>query len=77
MGLSKQLKMFEIQMSVHCRARYKKKSFRVTYGTEQKNSISPFLPCVSNRATKRLTALTPEIDSDQTTTGLLIAKSFW
>jgi hypothetical protein len=57
---------------------------RVVSGTEQKNSASPFLPWMSEKATKGLTALPPEIDCNQTSKGIppvmsavfLIAKSF-
>jgi hypothetical protein len=52
---------------------------RVVFGTEQKNSTSPFLLWI-----KRLTPLTPEMDCDQTVMGLpsvtsadfLTAKSY-
>jgi hypothetical protein len=39
-------------------------------GTEQKNSASPFLPWMSSKATKGLTALMPESDCNQTAMGL-------
>jgi hypothetical protein len=41
----------------------------VVSGTEQKNSTSPFLPCMSQRGTKEL-KFTPEIDCDQPAMGL-------
>jgi hypothetical protein len=40
------------------------------FGTEQKNSNSPFLPWMPSQATKELTALTSEVDCDQTAMGL-------
>jgi hypothetical protein len=57
---------------------------RVVSGTEQSNSISPFLPWLSYKSTKGLTALSLEMDYDQTAMGLppvtsavfLLAKSF-
>jgi hypothetical protein len=59
--------------------------FRMVSLTEQKNSTSLFLPWMSLKSTKGLTASPPGIDYDQTVMGLppvasavfLIAKSFW
>jgi hypothetical protein len=39
--------------------------FGVVFGTEEKNSTFLFLPGMSYRAVKGLTALAPEIDCDQ------------
>jgi hypothetical protein len=40
------------------------------YILEQKNSTSPFLPWMSKKANKGLTALTSEMDCDRTAMGL-------
>jgi hypothetical protein len=45
--------------------------FRVVLGTEQKNISSPFLPWVSQKATKGLKDLTPKMYCDPAAVGLL------
>jgi hypothetical protein len=53
---------------------YSNKTARVVSGTEQKNSTSPSLPCMSKKATKKLIALPPEIDCNQTAMDLLLGS---
>jgi hypothetical protein len=48
---------------------------RVVSETELKNSTSPFLPWVSEMATKGLIALPPEIDCNQPAKDLPLLKS--
>jgi hypothetical protein len=49
---------------------YEENMSRVVFGTEQKSGTSTFLPGMSQKATKILTAVSPEIDCDQTAMGL-------